>query len=67
MVAEKSFQKIHNHTPAYKSGTPSSVVTPIKYGLTVSNMSLFSIFGSPAAAYTALHSFADAPACCGVA
>ena len=55
------------YTPAYNTGIPSSVLTPIRSGNAVLRSKSFVFCTSPAAAYTALHSFALAPICCGVA
>ena len=46
---------------------PSSVLTPISSGNTALVSKVFVFCVSPAAAYTALHSLALAPICCGVA
>ena len=53
----------HNYTPAYNIGIPSSVLTPIRSGKAVLRSKSFVFCTFPAAAYTALHSFALAPIC----
>ena len=52
-----------NYTPAYNTGIPSSVLTPINNGKAVFKSKSFVFCTSPATAYTAFHSFALAPIC----